>query len=104
MQALPPPAQSRHKAYLRGSSKVLEALAVGAPKSLEDLVVLPAKRRALLEMLPAIRQRHRFHLQVSLPGWCQLARHLTLLWSEQAAPLPSLLGIGLRRACSTVRA
>ena len=58
-------AQSRHKAYLRGSSKVLEALAVGAPKSLEDLAVVPAKRRALLAMLPAIRQRHRFHLQAS---------------------------------------
>ena len=60
--------QSRHKAYLRGSSKVLEALAVGAPKSLEDLAVVPAKRRALLDMLPAIRHRHRFHLQVRLPG------------------------------------
>ena len=58
------PAQNRHKAYLRGSSKVLDALAVGAPKSVEDLLAVPAKRRALLRMLPAIRQRHRFHLQV----------------------------------------
>lgn len=64
-------AQSRHKAYLRGSSKVLEALSLDAPKSLEDLAVLPEKRRALLAMLPAIRQRHRFHLQVSLQGCCQ---------------------------------
>ena len=62
------PTQNRHKAYLRGSSKVLDALAVGAPKSLEDLLVLPAKRRALLVMLPAIRQRHRFHLQVCSCG------------------------------------
>jgi hypothetical protein len=47
---------------------VLDALAVGAPKSVEELLAVPSKRRALLAMLPAIRQRHRFHLQVCYCG------------------------------------
>lgn len=59
--------QSRHKAQLRGSARVLAALAEGAPASLEPLAAAPAKQERLLAMLATLRQRHRFHLQVRDP-------------------------------------
>ena len=59
--------QGRHKAQLRGSARVLCSLAGGLPASLQGLAAMPAKRTLLLVMLPTLRQRHRFHLQVP-PG------------------------------------
>jgi hypothetical protein len=60
--------QSRHKAQLRGSSRVLAALQAAYPDSLMPLLGVPAKRAAFVALMPALQQRHQYALR-SGKGW-----------------------------------
>jgi hypothetical protein len=60
--------QSRHKAQLRGSSRVLAALQAAYPDALMPLLAVPAKRAAFVALMPALQQRHQYALR-SGKGW-----------------------------------
>jgi hypothetical protein len=60
--------QSRHKAQLRGSSRVLSALQAAYPDALMPIVAVPAKRAAFVALMPALQQRHQYGLRNG-KGW-----------------------------------
>jgi hypothetical protein len=60
--------QSRHKAQLRGSSRVLAALQAAYPDALMPLMAVPSKRAAFVALMPALQQRHQYALRNG-KGW-----------------------------------